>query len=256
MEFENAMWITRRFIRRLKYSVLMFSLILPAIAQAAISLDQSRIIFGSSQKNRAVTIQNSGERTYLIQARVQDNSIEGPTSDHFLVVPPLFRLEADSQHVMLLMPKETQSLPQDRESVFYFSTTAIPAGKKPSEEPANAAKLSIAMRVAIKLFYRPDGLPGTYEQAASELQFTSLPQGACFINPTAYYITLNQLWADGVAVANSSGLMIAPKSAMVIKHAAKGKRMSWQAINDYGGVTEKYQAAVVSGGSTSCQFAG
>jgi fimbrial chaperone protein len=250
------MWTTCRFKCKLKYSVLMLSLILPAIAQAAISLDQSRVIFRPSQKNQTVTIQNSGDKTYLIQARVQNESIEGPTSEYFLVVPPLFRLEANSQHSMLLMPKDIQSLPKDRESVFYFSTTAIPAGKKSSEQPESIAKLSIGLRVMIKLFYRPDELPESYEQAVGKLQFTGLPQGGCFINPTSYYITLNQLWADGVAVPDSSGLMIAPKSTMAIKQAGRGKQMSWQAINDFGGVTEKYQAAVVTGGSKSCQFSG
>ncbi|PHI28136.1 Chaperone protein focC precursor [Budvicia aquatica] len=254
MEFNNAMRITRCFNRTLTYSVLMLSLVLPAIAQAGIGLDQSRIIFRSSQKNQNVTIQNSGEKTYLIQARVQDGAIEGPTSEHFLVVPPLFRLEANSQHVMLLMPKETQSLAKDRESLFYFSATAIPAGKKPAEQPENVAKLSIATRVMIKLFYRPDGLPESYEQAAGRLQFTSLAQGVCFINPTPYYITLDRLWADGVAVADSAGLMIAPKSAISVKQAGKGKQMSWQAINDYGGLTEKHQTTITAAGAKSCQF--
>lgn len=255
MEFNHAMRITHYFNRTLTYSVLMLSLILPAITQAAISLDQSRIIFKPSQKSQSITIQNSGDKTYLIQARVQNENIEGPTSEYFLVVPPLFRLEANSQHAMLLMPKDLQALPKDRESVFYFSTTAIPAGKKPSEKIESAAKLSIGLRVMIKLFYRPDGLPESYEQAAGKLQFTAQPQGVCFINPTPYYITLNQLWADGVAVPKSSGLMIAPKSAMTVKQAGSGKQMSWQAINDFGGLTEKYQAAV-TGVEKSCQFSG
>lgn len=256
MEINNVMWITGFFDRRLKYSVLLLLLILPAIAQAAISLDQSRIIFRPSQKNQTITIQNSGDKTYLIQARVQDENIEGPTSEYFLVAPPLFRLEANSQHAMLLMPKDIQSLPKDRESVFYFGATAIPASKKNSEQSASVARLSIGIRVVIKLFYRPDGLPESYEQAVGKLQFTAQPQGVCLINPTPYYITLNQLWADGMAVTESAGLMIAPKSAKVIKQAAAGKQMSWKAIDDFGGVTEKYQAAVVTGEKKSCQFPG
>ncbi|SFD41829.1 fimbrial biogenesis chaperone [Pragia fontium] len=227
--------------------------LLPLTSQANISLDQSRVIFESSQKSQMITIQNDSEKTYLIQARVQNNNIDGPNSDSFLIVPPLFRLEANSQHAMKLIPQDTQSLPKDRESVFYFSATAIPATKQPTEQSQDTAKLSIATRLVIKLFYRPQGLTMSYEQAVSQLQFTASPQGTCFINPTPYYITVNKAWSNGVPLSNISGLMLAPKSAQLIKSTIKSKQINLQAINDYGGITQHYQYSIVSGEKT-CRF--
>lgn len=229
-------------------------LVTPMLVQASISLDQSRIIFTSSQKMQTVTIQNDSAKTYLIQTQVQDSGIDGPKSEYFLVVPPLFRLEASGQHVMQLLPQHVQSLPRDRESVFYFSATALPAMKKPAGSAENTARLSIATRLVIKLFYRPATLPITDEQAAGQLQFTSMPQGGlCFINPTPYFITISQAWAEGHAIPDTTGLMLAPKSAHAVKNAVLRQPIRWQVINDFGGVSQHYQYSRVSG-AKACQF--
>ena len=235
-------------------SVLVCMLMICAIAQATeqnggVSLSRTRVVFLSTDSGQSIAINNHGQRTYLIKSTVT-HTPEGQESAPFIVTPPLFRLEANSQNILRILPQNTQGLPNDRESVFYLSTFMVPASQKPDASTAESmsARVSVGLQNIIKLFYRPTELSMTPEQAEKALLFTQLGNQVQVKNPTPYYQTFAQLTLDGTLVnVRDSVSMIAPFSQ--VSYPVKGvvHQAQWSVINDYGGSSPAYQAVVQKG---------
>ena len=128
-----------------------------AYSNGGISLSQTRIVFDSNMKNAKLSINNQSDRVYLINSRIYDNnSLEkNNITDSFLITPPLFRLENNTQNTLMITPNNLSTLPLDRESVFYLSILAIPSTKKSDEQQETllSSKVSVGIRMWIKLFY-------------------------------------------------------------------------------------------------------
>lgn len=102
-------------------------------AEGGLRLAQTRVIFNADNKNANAAIKNNGQQVYLIKAAVM-NTPEGNNpalpAAPFMVTPPMFRLEKESQSTALIVRNGTAQLPADRESVFWLSFLAIPAVSK------------------------------------------------------------------------------------------------------------------------------
>lgn len=130
-----------------------------------------------------------------------------------------------------------KSLPQDRESVYYFNLREIP----PRSDKTNT--LQIALQTRIKLFYRPASIIPTQQQQSNPWQekLTLTRQGDHYQvnNPTPYYVTLVDARnsKDGKTAMGFEPLMVAPKSALLLgpSAAALGSTPYLTYINDYGG---------------------
>ncbi len=216
-------------------------------AEGGIRLNQTRVVFHEKDKNAAATMTNSGTRPYLVKASVQ-RSPEAEEPDNmvpFVMTPPLFRLEAENRHTLLVMRNTQTVLPADRESVFYLSFLAIPASLplEDSDSDNVAAKVSVGIRTTIKLFYRPAALPLKAHEAPAKLTFELSTQGLTATNLTPYHITMSQLWVNNIPVEMTPAqMMITPFARQT--YATYGERVNqvrWAAINDYGGETEVYQ---------------
>lgn len=217
--------------------------------EGGIALSATRIVFTDTDRAKTITISNHGQPVYLVQAGVvmsQENAKSAP----FIVTPPLFRLESLSQNTLRILPNGTDDLPRDRESVFYFAATAIPASSKPSEQDRPlAASVSIGLRTLIKLFYRPSGLNITPDQAATGLTFSWQGGRLNVVNPTPYYLTLGTLSLEGKSVdLRALGAMLAPKSEWHYPVPGPVRQVQWAVINDYGGMGPLHQAQVTVGG--------
>ncbi len=128
--------MTQRFHQVLSSLLLTFSLSAQA-GSGGISLGQTRVIFSSADKAQTLTVSNSGQQAYLVQARVQ-NGLDDTTPAPFIVTPPLFSLQGDSRQLLRLLPQGA-TLPTDQESLFYLSISAIPA----QAEPVTAAESAV-----------------------------------------------------------------------------------------------------------------
>lgn len=217
--------------------------------EGGVALSATRIVFTDTDRAKTITISNHGQSVYLVQAGVvmsQENAKSAP----FVVTPPLFRLESLSQNTLRILPNGTEVLPRDRESVFYFAATAIPASSRPSEQTQPlAASVSIGLRTLIKLFYRPSGLNITPEEAATNLTFSWRGGRLNVSNPTPYYLTLSTLSLDGKSVdLRTLGAMLAPKSEWHYPISGPVHQAQWAVINDYGGMGPVNQAQVNVGG--------
>lgn len=214
-------------------------------AMAGISTDATRIIFQASEatlgKSIGLTSSDASPLPYLVKTQITRDIQGGGTQVPFVTTPSLFRLEPGNTHQVLIVKKTNMDeLPQDRESVFYFRSVAMPAGEKQTSGPSPVVggTLQVATATVVKLFYRPAGLHMQQKQAMSMLKFSSIEKGIKATNPTPYFITLAELKVvdKKVLLSVASGnTMIAPFGSQIYPHTPQQGRVEWKAINDYGG---------------------
>jgi P pilus assembly chaperone PapD len=207
-------------------------------AQAAVALDRTRAIMTGDDKSISLNISNENKQLpYLAQGWIENAQGEKIT-DPFTVLPPVQRVEpgAKSQVKIQALPS-VASLPQDRESVYYFNLREIP----PKSDKPNT--LQLALQTRIKLFYRPKAIIPTREQMDNPWQekVTLTRQGDQYtlVNPTPYYVTIVDAVPrkDGKTVTGFEPVMVAPKGSQVIPVSATalGNNPVLTYINDYGG---------------------
>ncbi|WP_343553899.1 fimbria/pilus periplasmic chaperone [Pantoea sp.] len=222
-----------------KINSLLTSLIIGAVgsqsAQAAISLDRTRIVFDSTQKSLSLRISNENKKLpYLAQGWLEDAEGKKITAP-LVVLPPVQRVEpgASSQIKIQGLPS-VATLPQDRESLFFFNLREIP----PKSSKPNT--LQIALQTRIKLFYRPAAIIADKDAAPWQEQLTLKREGDKYriYNPTNYYITLveGRKTVKGKAIENFKPVMMAPKSAQLLTSSVTelGSSPVINYVNDYG----------------------
>ena len=207
-------------------------------ANAAIGLDRTRVVFDGSKEAVSMNITNNNTKLpYLAQGWIEDEQGNKITSP-LIVLPPVQRLEPgkNSQVKVQSLPA-IKSLPQDRESVYYFNLREIP----PRSDKANS--LQIALQTRIKLFYRPAALVQSRQERSEpwqqELTLTRMGDHYQVNNPTPYYVTLIDARStkDKETVADFEPLMLAPKESLKLggSVAALGAKPRLTYLNDYGG---------------------
>lgn len=209
-----------------------------ASAADGITLGGTRIIYPVGQKQTSITVRNtSDEARYLVQSWAEN--AEGKKTNDFIVTPPVYVSNPKNENALRLMyvgPEPTA----DRETLYYLTAKAIPALDKAKTEGKNVLVLAASTR--IKMFVRPKGLTVTPEAAQKMLKFTRAGNQLTVNNPSPYYITLVQVKADGKAVDN---IMAPPKGTIsTTLPSAAANKLTFQTVNDYGGMTEAQNVAV------------
>lgn len=158
----------------------------------------------------------------------------------FIITPPISRIEGNKGQTLRLT-YTGEPLPEDRESVFYFNLLDIPP-KPQGEQIENY--LQIAVRSRIKLFYRPQNLGVSPEQAYKQVKWqVEQYQGKPVLvahNTTPYFITYNaiKLQRGKNQVAHIiQPAMVAPFSQhrfALNKSPAQADQVVWTLVNDYG----------------------
>ncbi|EPZ8357873.1 molecular chaperone [Klebsiella pneumoniae] len=202
-----------------------------ASADAAIALDRTRAIFPGNQKNISLTITNENKaKPYLAQAWLE-NAHGEKINTPFTVIPPLQRVDAGKKSVIRLNDVAASSLPQDRESVFWFNVREVP----PKSEKANV--LQVALQTKIKVFYRPASIvPDKFTRWDDQLVLHRTSSGYRIENPTPYYITVVSVTGgqkEGVD-KNFKAVMIEPKSSATVQSKTFTTPYV-TTINDFGG---------------------
>lgn len=177
-----------------------------------LSLSQTRVVFNAAAPSISVALRNHSASPWLVRAQVL-TSPDGAQAAPFMVTPPLFRLEPDSQSTVRILRQGTETLPADRESVFYLSFLAIPSSRKLDADMSASisAQVTVGVDTVIKLFHRPAGLALTPQAAAEKLTVRLQGDGVDVTNPTPYYQTLATFSLDGKPMpVREAGSMIAP----------------------------------------------
>lgn len=225
------------------FSCAYSSLVLLMLSQtgnvnAAIGLDRTRVVFDGSKDAASMTITNNNTQLpYLAQGWIEDEQGNKITSP-LIVLPPVQRLEPGkkSQVKVQALPA-VKSLPQDRETVYYFNLREIP----PRSDKANS--LQIALQTRIKLFYRPASIVPSQQERSDpwqkQLILTREADDFQVNNPTPYYITLIDARSskEGKTSPGFEPLMVPPKGTLMlgVSAAALGSKPWLTYVNDYGG---------------------
>ncbi|AOA58511.1 fimbrial biogenesis chaperone [Acinetobacter larvae] len=220
---------------------------------AGVTITGTRIIFPAQQNSITIQLNNPSDQPALIQAWLDDGDANDiPDADRipFILTPPLTRIEAQKGQMIRLIAKETDQLPQDRESLYWFNILDIPATtvmqdennqENSHKENQEENKLQVSIRSRIKVFYRPKKLKASPEKAYETLGFnySSAQQLLHISNPSPYFINFSDLTFNPQSekTAYSETLMLAPFSQQSIRlpDAMHLKQVKYSLINDFGG---------------------
>lgn len=211
-----------------------------SLASAGITLGGTRVVLKAPSKEGAILVKNQAPQDVMIQSWIEAEDSESAQDVPFVITPPLSRLGANKQQTLRIL-FQGQGLPTDRESVFRLNVQEIP------QKPKSENNLQIAIRQRIKVFYRPNGLPGSAAEAPKSLEWRLVRESKKAAlevsNNSAFYISLSgaALKAGGKSYPIETN-MIAPKSRQTFYvkgfsgGGTSGMKVEFETINDYGGV--------------------
>lgn len=220
----------------------------PAMA-AGVVIDGTRVVYPGQKREVTINVHNNGSAPSLVQAWLDaGNSQAKPGEDKvpFLLTPPLFRLDpTKGQSLRLFYTQEP--LPADRESLFWLNVLDIPPREPVNPDMPN--KLEFAFKHRIKLFFRPDKLPGTAADAPAQLTWKLVAKdgkvGLEVGNPTPYHVSFNQVTViAGGASLSAKADMVSPFASRTLDlskpevEPAGPLQVDYSFINDYGGITK------------------
>ncbi|MCZ9636568.1 fimbrial biogenesis chaperone [Pseudomonas putida] len=217
-------------------------------AQAALTVNATRIVYDSDKRSTSVVVANPSEHPYAVQTWVNTEADDTTTAVPLLVTPTLFRLDAQKQQLVQISALGN-TLPQDRESLFFFNVQEIPQSTATDKNT-----LSIALRTRLKVFYRPSGLKGTPSNHIKDLRWSLHEEnGKLHLrvhNPSPYHYTFGRL-----EVINGTQTEQIQSSAMALPMQTQSYSLSkirtpsapsvrFTTINDYGGSTDEVTLAL------------
>ncbi|UMZ14258.1 fimbria/pilus periplasmic chaperone [Pseudomonas sp. MPFS] len=215
-------------------------------AEASVVIGGTRVIYDERESEITLKMSNEGRAPALVKSWIDDGQVYNTPSAiqvPFTVLPPITRIDpAKSQTLRIVYTGE--SLPKDRETVFWLNVLEVPP--EPSAKDADANRLQFAFRSRIKLFYRPENLSGSSADALAQLTWRLMQiDGRPAIethNPTPFYVSLTEISVlSGTRSATfDDGGMVKPGEtrAFPLKGdtlPAAGARVRYTFLNDYGG---------------------
>lgn len=223
----------------------IISLFVTAEAFASISLSATRVIFDGSRKEANITVRNGGQNV-LVQSWI-DSDQAGNIPLPFAITPPLARVAAHQQQLLRILYAGS-GMPTDKESVVWLNVQEIPQTRA-----SDANILQLAVRQRVKVFFRPQGLPGEAAKAPAQLKWKLLNEGGVTLlsvnNPGYYHVSLADLEVGetGKAELVIGATMIAPGEDRTFKLKTTPRLSSptvrFASINDYGAL-QKFETSV------------
>lgn len=193
-------------------------------ARADLSVNTTRLVYQESGPPSLMRVRNVGGAPSLVQVWIDNGRNDVPLEklqSPFVVSTPLFRLSQGGSRDIVMRGVATQALPTDRESLFWLNILDVPATER------NVSMMDIAIRIRMKIFYRPHGLAGEPGQVVQKLHWR-IHKGAGGMNllasnPTPYHINLRGVKLNGRELdIAADAMVIAPFSEW--RHAIETER--------------------------------
>lgn len=100
-----------------------------SVAQADIVINGTRVIYKEKDKNVTMRLENKGSRPLLVQSWLDtgdDNADPATIKVPFNATPPVSRIDPKRGQTVTITYTNSQTLPKDRESVFWFNVLEVP----------------------------------------------------------------------------------------------------------------------------------
>ncbi|WP_244165563.1 fimbrial biogenesis chaperone [Burkholderia contaminans] len=144
-----------------------------------------------------IKVSNEGKLPALIQVWLDDgeqNKSPDKIDVPFILSPTIFRLDPGKGQAVRMI-HSGEPMPADKESLYWLNVLEIPPKADNADE---RNKIQIAFRSRIKVMYRPDGLPGSAEEAAKRLKWSTvkMADGKYALranNPTPYVVNIGSV---------------------------------------------------------------
>lgn len=220
---------------------LMFFLVIPSLS-AAIVITGTRVIYPAGEREVTVKIDNRGTAPVLAQSWMDDGdqtAMPETAKAPFALTPPVSRINPGKGQTLRLM-YTGDSLPADRESVFWLNVLEVPPVNKEKQN-----QLQMAFRSRIKVFFRPAGLSGNANLAGQSVTWRKVGTGLEGSNPTPYYVSLANIAEDkeGKRLVTEGGMIPPGGKALFPLKKNQGLNVIYPSyINDYGGIKPIQQA--------------
>lgn len=154
--------------------------------KVGVQLDRFRLYIEGGAREGEVGFSNHLRVPVLVHTSFQD--LAGKPIEYFEALPPLYRLDSGKTNRIRILT--IGDLPQDKESVFYVTVTAIPA----TEGSGNQLRYSLGQR--IRLYYRPVSITKNCAWVADQLQWKLEGKKLTVKNPTNMAMPMLDLQVD------------------------------------------------------------
>ncbi|MGO2767205.1 fimbrial biogenesis chaperone [Pseudomonas taetrolens] len=217
-------------------------------AQAGIVISGSRQVYPAQEREITVQLSNEDKKLPRLVQVWLDAGNEKLTPEQsdvpFTITPPVFRIEGGKSQALRLSYTQ-EPLPTDKESVFWLNVLEVPPVVASSED-----QLRFSFRIRSKVFFRPQGLAGTPQDAGSQLRWslhkTAKGSELEVHNPSVYHVSFQEvalaLGATPDAKRNKSEhyTMVAPGGREryplkdTVGNLPAGAHVAFSFLNDYG----------------------
>jgi len=216
-------------------------------SHAAVSLSSTRVIIAKGTHEANLIVRNHGNDDVMLQSWLESDPRQPGAHGAFVVTPTVARLNGQAKQQLRVL-FQGAGLPTDRESVVWLNVQEIPK----RAEKANT--LQLAVRQKIKVFYRPEALDVSANDAPAHLQWRVVEdRTGRFLqvnNPGVFHVSLAELSLGMPGLLDTpdtkstmaKSTMIAPGETARINLGSLDPRatkwtLTFKAINDYGGQT-------------------
>lgn len=205
-------------------------------ANAGVIIGGTRVIYNEGNKDVSISVENPDKIPYLIQSWI--DGIDEKKQSDFTITPPLFRLNADKTNALRIF-LTVNTLPKDKESLFWLNIKTIPA----TERTENS--LQIAFKTQMKLIYRPSAIKDVnFEEQQKKLTWSKSGSQLTVKNPTPYFMNFQSISFNGKKVSDVSYAAPFSSATFDINDNAAHGTVKWEVINDYGSAAEASEAKI------------
>ncbi|MFE0583797.1 fimbrial assembly chaperone [Pantoea vagans] len=215
--------------------IVLSGLLLSTSVWAVVNVDKTRIVFNPSDLTQSINVINSGQNETFLQIWTDDGDLTlSPDASitPIIVIPPVVKMFPGEMRSLRLMLTSRQTLPANKESLFWLNIYQIPALKKALSVAER--KVVLPLRIRLKIFVRPAGLNAPLTIDPEKIRFAVSGNKITITNPTPWFMSMNVNPKGHQSIKN---LMIAPQSDLQLNSDAtlkSGDSVSYAVINDQG----------------------
>jgi P pilus assembly chaperone PapD len=204
-------------------------------ALAVVNVDRTRIIFSANQTSQTLNVKNGPENPTVVQIWSDEGDLmQSPdlSKTPVFAMPPMMRLSPDEQRSIRLVLTTRQSLPEDRESLYWLNVYQIPALTQ--QTGSAERKIVLPLRIRLKVFVRPATLNAPKPDDVQKLRFVVKGYQLRLENPTRWFMSLRLQIANNIQV---NDVMVAPlttQSITLSQPALPNEKVSYEVFDDNG----------------------